>query len=104
MTFHLPGKDFSSIGANADSPFSSWRLKPGLTPTTLNDSTFWPTVFMPYSLMRGRTPARGVDCHAANENDSYVRARHLLIQFIYSNGDVSSGLCVICRQNRVELG
>src|SRR3977135_1101356 len=46
MIFHLPGNDPSSIGSNADTPFSSCWLKPGLTPTTLNGAIFWPTVFM----------------------------------------------------------
>ena len=32
MTFHLPGKLFSVIVSNAETPFSSCWLKPGLTP------------------------------------------------------------------------
>ena len=46
MTFHLPGKLFSVIVSNAETPFSSWWLKPGLTPVTLNASSLSPIVFM----------------------------------------------------------
>jgi hypothetical protein len=46
MTFHLPGKLFSVIVSNAETPFSSCWLKPGLTPVTLNASSLSPMVFM----------------------------------------------------------
>jgi hypothetical protein len=46
MTFHLPGKLFSVIVSNAETPFSSWWLKPGLTPCTLKASSLSPIVFM----------------------------------------------------------
>src|SRR5215211_6617626 len=71
MIFHLPGNDCSVTGSNADTPFSSWRLNPGLTPTTLNEVIFWPTVFI---------VAPWVE-HEPVENDSHVMSGSLINQF-----------------------
>jgi hypothetical protein len=58
MTFHLPGKLFSVTVSNAETPFSSCWLKPGLTPVTLNDSSLSPMVFMRFLLLLLRRVAR----------------------------------------------
>src|SRR5208282_5515769 len=84
MTFHLPGNDCSSSGANADAPFSSWWLKPGLTPMTLNFSSFWPTVFMhcSFSWRGARAPRRVMDGYAAELRVNIID-RAVTIQFVY---------------------
>src|SRR5690606_40305218 len=46
MTFHLPGNELSVMSSKAETPFSSCRLKPGLTPATLKGSSLSPTVFI----------------------------------------------------------
>src|SRR5215475_2291104 len=46
MIFHLPGNDCSVISSNADTPFSSWWLKPGFAAVTVKASSLSPMVFM----------------------------------------------------------
>src|SRR5690606_24780500 len=52
MIFHLPGNELSVMSSKAETPFSSGRLKPGLTPVTLNGSSLSPTVVMQNSVLK----------------------------------------------------
>ena len=52
MTFHLPSNDSFVTGSNAETPFSSWELKPGFTPMTLTSGSFSPTPSLGYPFRR----------------------------------------------------